>query len=116
MEDALVKALIMTADEDKILSAVGIFLDNALFERASARAHRNNAGVGQLLLRLADGSHHRLRLQNHAGTAAEGRIIHRAMHVMRKIARIDAAHLNQALGGSALQNAVACSLLNLFGK
>ena len=116
MEDALVKALVMTADEDKILPAVSIFLNDALFERASSRAHRNNTGVRQLLLRLADGSHHRLRLQHHACTAAEGRIIHRAMHVMRKIARIDAAHLNQALGGSALQNAVACGLLNLFGK
>ena len=106
----------MTADEDKILSAVGIFLDNALLQRASTRTHSNNAGVRQLLLRLADGSHHRLGLQHHACTAAEGRIIHRTMHVMRKIARIDAAHLNQALRSSALQNTVACGLLNLFGK
>ena len=106
----------MTADEDEILAAVGIFLDDALLQRASSRTHGNNAGIRQLLLRLADSSHHRLGLQHHACTAAEGRIIHRAMHVMRKIARIDAAHLNQALGGSALQNTVACSLLNLFGK
>ena len=114
MEDTLIKALIMAADKNKILSAVCVFLDDALLERASARAHRNHARVGELLLGLADGSNHRLRLQHHACTAAERRIVDSTVIVMRKITRIDAAYFDKSFADSTLHNAMAGSLFNLL--
>ena len=94
VKNALIKALVMAADEDKVLSAVCIFFYNALLKRASTRAHCNYTCIGQLLLSLADSRHHRLRLEHHAGTAAKGSVVHSAMHIMRKFTRIDAANFN----------------------
>lgn len=70
---------------------MGVIFNNALLQRSAAWAQRNYARVRQFFLRFADSGYKRFRLEHHTGATAKGRIVNRAVLIMRKIARVYAA-------------------------
>ena len=91
VKNALVKAFVMAAHKNQVLTGMGVIFNNALLQRSAAGAQGNYACVRQFFLRFADSRYKRFRLKHHSGAAAKGRIVNRAVLIMRKIARVYAA-------------------------
>ena len=89
---ALVDTLVMPAEEDEMLR-LGILADDRLLERPSLRGEEDHLGLraAEFGQRLGD----RFDLHHHAGAAAVGGVVDRAMAVMGPAPEVDSFQLHQ---------------------
>jgi len=112
LADAVVDALVTTADQPEAVTE-GQLGGQRLVEAATPgpeqveRSHR----VGGL-----DGGEQRLGLHHHAGAAAEGRVVHRAVDVGGLVARIVEAEVEQRLLLGLAEQALGAERLDQPGE
>ena len=105
--DACVESLVMPREEDQLL-LFRQFLRLRLRERLAARAQEHDAPPPQSTVRhdRAHGAKHRLRLQDHAAAAAEGRIINLLVLIKGKVPQLRQTYVEQPLLPRALDDAL----------
>ena len=90
LEDALVDALVASADEDETIEARET-LRGALVEHSSLGAHHDDRRIGRRL-QCANGLEERSGAHDHAGPAAEWGVVGRAMAVVGMGAQVVSGH------------------------
>jgi len=86
VDDALVEALVVAAEEDEVSAGLRVVAGERLVEAAAAGGHEEHAACG--CAKALDGFEDRLALQHHALAAAVGRVVGGAVFVARPVAEI----------------------------